>query len=128
MDQEVLVRDDIEFGRQAVEAFDEFGPPARCVFWLYFPDAEEWRLLVATPVFDKEGPLAAIKAINKSLKKKDLAGKIHPLNIAAVSTRDRRVRALRAALRSNKPGPSGVRFQGIANEFYIQGSFVYRMN
>lgn len=54
---EVLKDTDIEFGRniwQALRKNKKF--PIQGIFWLFEPDANEWRLVVATPRVDEVGP------------------------------------------------------------------------
>ena len=127
MDQTTMVNDDLEVGRQAVEAFDELGPTAKCAFWFYRSESGEWRFVVATPVVDRDGPREAYAEIAKTLGQKDLLEKLPLTRVAAVGTRDPLVQLLRTVVRTG-PKISGIRFQkNVINGVHIEDAYIYRM-
>lgn len=68
MDTPTLVAPDIERGRAVLRALDEAHVPIRSAFWLYFREADEWRLVLGTPLVEDLGPRAAYNEVEKTLK------------------------------------------------------------
>ena len=128
MDQTVLVEQDIDVGREAIEAFDDLGPAAPCVFWFYFSETTQWRLVVATPVFDQAGPKAAYSAIAKTLDDRGLRDRLSLRRVSAKGTQDRIVNLLRSVVQTKGPGISGIRFtNNVVNGEFIDDAYIYRM-
>ena len=118
MGAQPLVIPDLEKGRAAVEALDRAGLSVRSAFWLYFKEAEEWRLVVATPHVERKGPLAAYKAIHNTLT----ADPDHlPLRqVTAIGVNHRLRRAVAKAVKTGTWLASGV------IDSVIDDAYVYR--
>jgi hypothetical protein len=58
-------------GRKAFTAI-KAAVPLRLVFWAYFGDANEWRLVVVTPAVVREGPRSVYATIQKAFTKEDV--------------------------------------------------------
>lgn len=69
MDQSTLVGDQISDGRRFIERFAADGNPVHAAFWVKTEEDELWFLYVVTDLVDRDGPAAAYRAINQSLKK-----------------------------------------------------------
>ena len=54
---------DIEKGKELLKALDKKGVNVRTAFWRYIPEASEWRLVLAMPLVDREGPRAGYEAV-----------------------------------------------------------------
>jgi hypothetical protein len=52
MGEETLVESEISDSISLVKSLEEQGDKPSVIVWYYFPDAEEWRLLLAGPSFD----------------------------------------------------------------------------
>jgi hypothetical protein len=98
----------------------------KAAFWWYLPDSLEWRLVIATPLVDEKGPLAAYKDIQKVLIwHPDLNLSLQ--NISVLSPKDERVKAFNKALKI-APNTVGVRFTRSAlNGTYVEDAYVYRL-
>jgi hypothetical protein len=55
MDTAVLVKDERDAGWKLLEKLQENGFPMEAAFWMFLPDAEVWRLFIATPLVKTEG-------------------------------------------------------------------------
>jgi hypothetical protein len=137
-----LVEQDVSEGRRFLDALKEpteitigrrrltFGGAShfriKSAFWWYFSESDEWRLVIATPLVDEEGPLATYKDIQKILTwHPDLNLSLQ--NIAVLSPKDERVKALNKALRG-EPGAVSMRFtRGALNGIYVEDAYVYRL-
>lgn len=138
-----LVEQDLAEGRQFLNALKEptevtvgrrrltFGGAShfriKAAFWWYLPESPEWRLAIATPLVDEEGPLATYKDIQKILAwHPDLNLSLQ--SISVLSPKDERVKAFKKAMRI-APDPVGVRFTRSAlNGTYIEDAYVYRLH
>jgi hypothetical protein len=123
-----LVDSDIEIGQSAVEALAKEGVPAPAALWLYESEAGEWRLLIATPIVDKDGPLEAYKRIQRALVSNDLADRLPLSRVAVVSPKLPLVTLLRKALKTG-PGIHRIRFtNSTIKNVLIEDALIYRLS
>lgn len=137
----VLVEEDIAEGRRFLDALREPTPSngrkksnsggashfrVKSAFWWYFPESDEWRLVIATPLVDEEGPLATYKDIQKILARRpDLNLSLQ--SISVLSPKDERVRAFNKVLKG-EPDLVSLRFtRGVLNGVYVDDAYVYRL-
>ena len=100
----------------------------RAAFWWYFPEAEEWRLVIATPLVDEVGPLSAYGLIQARLSAISPPLTLALQNISLISPKDERVKAFKKALKI-APDPVGIRFTRSAlNGTFIEDAYVYRLH
>ncbi len=66
-----------------------------CSLWLYHPESNRWRLVLASPIVDREGPRKAYEIIEQILQENWEMG-IWLRDISAVSPSDPLVQALRS--------------------------------
>lgn len=70
MGEEALVESQVADSISLVGSLDAQGDQPSAAVWYYFPDAEEWRLLIAGPRFDallpKEAYGRVVEALNKA--------------------------------------------------------------
>lgn len=59
MDTAVLVKTQIQEASKLLEALKERNFPMTAAFWQYLPDAETWRLVIATRLVDETGAISA---------------------------------------------------------------------
>jgi hypothetical protein len=128
MARDVVVDLDIEGGKQLIDALDEAGFPVQSAFWLFRSESDSWRLVISTPVADKEGSLGAYHQIQPILHDA-LGSRIRLDRISAVGTKDRVVKALRSRYRSfPKEEVEGLRlYQTRTDDVFIEGAYVYRV-
>ncbi len=69
MDQGTLVEEQIVDGRRFVERFAADGNPVQAAFWGKTAEEGIWFLYVATEIFERDGPAAAYRAVDASLRK-----------------------------------------------------------
>lgn len=67
MDKTVLVEEDQHFGEQLIRALDERGFGVRSAFWVYFSDAQVWRLAIAADAARQLGQFNAVHRIREVL-------------------------------------------------------------
>ena len=95
-------------------------------FWLYLPEAEEWRLTLVSPQVDSEGPKRLYSTIREALQEAadGEALRLDLLNITVLSPSDTIVRALASA--NDLIALSGKRFSGNRlNGIYVEDIYIY---
>lgn len=121
-----LVKEWIEVGKRLTQALDESKVPVVASLWFFDPNSDEWRLIIASPLFDQEGPLEAYRAIQKvldGLQQEELSLS----DISAVSPNHDLVKLLRVAIATGE-GISGIRFtRNRINDQFIEDSYIYRL-
>lgn len=69
MDQSTLVDVQVDDGRRIIEQFAADGNAVHAAFWVKTADEGLWFLYIATDIVERDGPMAAYRAINRSLDK-----------------------------------------------------------
>lgn len=116
-------------GSTLVERLDAEGAEIKSSFWLYFSEEKTWKLIIASPLVDTEGPR---KYYKKIVAVNDLAGaseEVISLNdIGVTSTSNQIVQLLKFAICTGD-GVSGIRFsKNTINGVYIDDAYIYRSN
>jgi len=89
-----LVNRDIEIGRRIIAALTRASIPVTVYLWAFVPQLEEWQFMVATPLVDTKGPLAAYGEINKVLQKEGIFEDVPLRRIFLRSPNDRVLKSL----------------------------------
>jgi hypothetical protein len=100
MAEEILVKEPLtrelkEMGRDMSLRLREKGFELVCSLWLYHPESNRWRLVLASPIVDREGPRRAYGIIAEILQENWDMG-VWLRDISAVSPSDPLVQALRS--------------------------------
>jgi hypothetical protein len=128
MDKRTLVAEDVSGGAKLLEALDQRGIPIPAAFWFYYPDREEWRLVLGTPLFDQKGPIKAYTAVLTVLQQTPEITSFELENISIVSARDQIVRVLAGAWATG-PGIHNLRYtQRAVQNVVIEDVLIYRLD
>ena len=131
-----LVDSDIEEGRRLLDELrrsdSQFSVPhfvVRSAFWLYRPDALDWRLFIATPLVDQRGPASAYTDVQGVLRSLPQPLWISLQDISVVSPNDKLVQVMKKKASHIPAGLAGVRVAGTRiDDTYIEDAYVYRLN
>lgn len=127
MDKTVLVEKDIQEGKELIEALDKADFQVQAAMWFYFTDSDEWRLLIASPLVEKNGPKKAYSFIQSVLTHLSPPTGISLKDISTLSPAHHPISLLRVAIRTG-PGISGIRFAGnVVNNILIEDAYIYRI-
>jgi hypothetical protein len=63
-----LVNHDIDIGRRIVAALTRARIPVAVYLWAFVPEVGEWQFVIATPLFDSKGPIAAYGEVQRALE------------------------------------------------------------
>jgi len=125
MDQGTLVKDDVAEGAKLISALDASGFEVSSALWLYSSEHEDWRLIIATPLVDKEGPRATYRMVQRVLRKTGL--NLDLRRIGVVSPSDSLIQVLRRAIKTDS-GISNIRFsRNVVDGIYIEDAVLYRV-
>lgn len=120
-----LVTDLKESGRQLTQALDHAGVAVPSSFWYYDSEAAEWRLFLAMPMVDEQGPSKAYDAIQTALKENSIRN-LFLRQISVESPKNELVTLVRKAL-STGPGIYSIRFShNVVNNVLIEDASIYR--
>src|SRR5215470_7017032 len=93
--KEPLTKEMIEVGKEMSLRLRERGFDLVCSLWLYEAEYNRWRLILASPVVDREGPRKAYEKIDEILQD-NWEMDIWLPNISALSPSDPLIRAIRS--------------------------------
>jgi hypothetical protein len=126
MVKEILVGQFVENGRRLIEGLDQAGFPVIAAFWRFLPEAEEWRLFIASPKVNELGPLAAYATIQEALAQHQIDLPLH--RVSVVSPEEPFVTDLRIFAGTDPEPFIGKDYLQniVVGELYIEGAYVYR--
>jgi len=123
-----LTKEMIESGGALIRRLDEQSLQPDAAFWLYFPDLQEWKLVIAEVKLGKEGPKEIYKKIQDviSASKEDMPGM--SLDSVALAKPDAPIVILLKKVIRTGPGISGIRFtNNVINGTVIEDAYIYRL-
>lgn len=127
MDKSTLVDADMKAGEALLKKLDEDKFKVRAALWLYMPDPEEWRLVLALPDIDADGPKKAYEKVQSELQELDGRSELSLENISLVSPRDKLIKALRTIIKTGKE-ISHIRLsKNVINNVFIEDAYIYRL-
>lgn len=123
-----LTKELIEAGANLVRKLDERGLAPDAAFWLYSPDLQAWKLVLAAVKVGQVGPRKVYQEIQETLNDtpelQDLT-----LDVVSISKPDSPVIVLLRTAISTGPGIRGIRFKNnVINGTLIEDAYIYRLN
>jgi len=124
-----LTKEMIDAGASLVRELDERGIRSEAAFWLYFPEAQTWKLVIAQAKVGEEGPKRLYGRIQEVIEEMSRETREISLEDVALSKPDAPVVSLlRVAVRTG-PGIEGIRFRNnVVNGTVIEDAYIYRLN
>ena len=137
MDKTELVTEQIQVGIVLIETLDQSEFSVSAAMWFYMSENGEWRLMIASPYVDKNGPKKSyefIQNILDELPKNINAALYSPLssyislnNISVVGTNHELIKLIRMAIKTGHT-ISQIRFtKNVINNVLIEDALIYRM-
>jgi hypothetical protein len=121
-----LVSTDVEMGSELLKVLDEAAFPVTAAAWIYFPDVDEWRLVIRTPKAEKDlqGALRELAAAMDA--KGDLRTRLDLSRVKLVPPKDKILAAMSSMVRVD--GISNIRFsRNVINGLVIDDALIYRL-
>lgn len=122
----VLVDADVEMGRELLRILDETNFPVTAAAWIYFPDIEEWRLVIRTPKAEKNLQQALLELAVSLDKRGDLRKRLDLARVKLVPPQDKMLAAMGSIVKVE--GISSIRFsRNVINGVLIDDALIYRL-
>jgi len=113
-------------GEELLRALDKEGFQVVSCFWLYFPEAETWRLVIVSPEVRQQGPTKVYEFIRGVVSK--MAVQISLQDVGVLDPSDELADLMRRVVKTGT-GISGIRFaNNVINGRLIEDAYIYRMN
>lgn len=126
MAQAVLVKEDIEAGMELLRVLDARKFPITGAAWIFFPDIEEWRLVMRSPRAERDLQSALLDIAVAMDEAGDLRSRVDLSRVKLVPPSDRMLQAMGSAVRV--PGLSNIRFsKSLIDGVYIDDALIYRL-
>ena|SRR2546425_4877413 len=127
--KDVLTDAMIKAGAELTRKLDQVEWPVLASFWLYMPELNTWKLLLASPVVPLSGPRRAYESIQMALATlPDVRAQISLSDIEVVEPRHYLVSLLRTAINTG-PTINGIRFtRNVINGQFIHDAYIYRIS
>ncbi len=119
-----LVSHDIEIGRRIVAALTRASIPVTVYLWAFIPQLQEWQFMIATPLVDRKGPLAAYGEVNRALQKEGVFDDIPLRRIFLRSPSDRVLKFLERESKTVPQEAFRVVNEQIAGDF-VEDAYLY---
>ena len=133
MAEEIVVKEPLwpemqAAGAELTKILDTRGLELTASFWLFLPESGEWRLMLATPMVDQEGPIKAYSEVQKALEdNQERVKSLNLLNISVVSPTLPIVQLIKMAVTTEIHTITNIRFiRSRINNVLIEDALVYR--
>jgi len=117
-----LVNRDIEIGRRIVAALTRANVPVTVYLWALV--SEEWLFIIATPLVDSRGPLAAYDQVNRALQRAGVLADVPRQMIFLMSPNDPELRVLEKQSKAMPQEAFRVVNASIAGRF-VEDAYLY---
>ncbi|MGB8398591.1 hypothetical protein [Bradyrhizobium sp.] len=122
----VLVDADVEMGRELLRILDEIEFPVTAAAWIFFPDIEEWRLVIRTPKAETNLQQALLELAVSLDQRGDLRKRLDLSRVKLVPPKDKMLAAMGSVVRVD--GNSTIRFtRNVINGVLIDDALIYRL-
>lgn len=125
---QVLSEQMIEAGAKLVERLDVVNSEVKSAFWLFSSEEKTWKLILASPLVDSEGPRDFYKKVflvNQTAIEEETVS----LNDIRVTNINYQIVQLLKIAIGTDDGISGIRFsRNTINGMFIEDSYIYRSN
>jgi|SRR5579871_2078876 len=126
MDKATLVNIDIAGGERVLQILDQAGFKVNIALWLYSSEFEAWRLYLASPVVDVNGPKKAYVQLLSAIRSYD-PDLTSAITITLVSPRHPLMRALKRSF-GETASVHGMRLGGnVIGGIFVEQAYVYRV-
>jgi len=129
MHQAILVNKSIDDGARLVEALEQNDFPITAAFWWHLEDGTSWRLVIVSPLVDREGPLRTYGRISNLIS--ELGNSVHfgISDISVISPSWSPFRELQREVKSAGLGrSSGPGQHGGFRDTVFEDYYIYRWN
>jgi hypothetical protein len=121
----VLVKELIDEGARLLQELDRRNYPVEAAFWVYLAESDYWRLVMASPLVDEQGPIAAYRDLREALAVTDPSTlSLQDISVLSPNGQDYQ------ALLGSAVGVGGLGFvaaRGRVSPVVFQDAYIYRL-
>ena len=122
-----LVDRKIQIASSLLRELDAEGLRVPATFWYYYSEPDEWKLVIASPLVDSQGPIAVYRRIGDVVRGSLKTAELSLSEISVLSPKDPFIKLFKKAIRTG-PDISGIRFsRNTINNTYVEDAYIYRM-
>ena len=127
MVEQILTKEMIESGKFLIQIMDKKNMNPEAVLWFYFPDIQEYKLLISMPIEIKLGPKKFYKKMRDIILELPEKNRISLDKITLAKPTSPIISLLKMAIRTG-PGISNIRFtNNVINGTVIDDAYIYRL-
>lgn len=116
-------------GAKLIERLDALEADVKSAFWFYFSEEQVWKLIIASPSVDSEGPRDYYKKIVAANESAEPEEEVVSLNDIGVTNTNAQIVQLLGIAVGTGDGIAGIRFsRNTVNGTFIEDSYIYRSN
>jgi len=132
MAKDILVTESLtdsmmQAGAKLIERLDANDSRIKSAFWLYYSEEKTWKLIIASPLVDSDGPRNYYKRIVEANSEASEQEEIISLNDVGVTNTSNQIVQLVKMMIGTGDGISGIRFsRNTINGVFIEDAYIYR--
>jgi hypothetical protein len=117
-----------EAGASLLQRLDSQGLDITAALWFYLESSDTWRLVIASPGVQSQGPKHVYERVQKALGSDVDESRIKLGDISVVPPDDPLIRLLGIAIKTGRKDISAIRFsRNTINGQFIQDAYIYRL-
>jgi hypothetical protein len=124
----ILLPEVIDEGRRLIQALHASGFEFDAAFWLFLSEPERWKLMIASPIRDREGPLKSYSRFIPIRDVMDPPLRLDTTDVALVGCGDRLVKALRKRFDFQHAKDDEVIERGHVDREYVEAAYLYQLS
>ncbi|MCW6051584.1 hypothetical protein K4039_16195 [Lyngbya sp. CCAP 1446/10] len=123
-----LVSQEIEEGKRLIDALNAANLSVDSALWIYAPEPETWRLMLTSPLHDREGSLKTYGEILSVFRQVKPDLKIDWIALVAVSPKHELIEGLRQSQQDWNLNLSGTRLtNNFVDRTWIEDAYIYQI-
>lgn len=123
--KETLTEAMITAGAELTESLDRAKWPVVASLWLFDAETNQWRLLLASPAVDENGPRESYRRVYEALRQTNASVPLE--SVSVVSSDDPIVRAFRSAYRTSAEVVGRRVFRSAIDGQFVDDAYIYRV-
>lgn len=127
MAKEKLLESEIDAGARFIEALDKHGKLVDAALWFYYPDLDQWKLLLSSRALEEKDLTRSYTKISEILSSDEKINKnLSVADVKLLSRSDPMMKLLKGIIRTDK-GLNRIRMtSNMFNGIYVEDALIYR--